>query len=335
MGKKLKYSKPLSGLAGIALAVWIIIHLGPDRIAAELSGGLWQWFPAVLLAYALQQLLGSFALWLLGTRKDGPGWQATGVFRLTAVRYVGEVLNYALPTGTVGGEPYKYLALRKEEGEHPAFQALIAAKFLHLSAIGPFTAMVFIAAAIAGTGGRQWHSALMITSAIALAATAIAWSMLLWHGIGRWVFGGFFRIRHWLPRRVWGIRRFLHGDRLAAVCIKQAPARSALAFICYVGMWASAGLEWLAIALLLGIPWQNLGLIGAGLFECTSIIVSGVMPVPAGVGTQEAGKVALTHVLGLEPGVGLAMSLIRRAREICMVCTGFVLGIIISRNRTS
>lgn len=328
-----KYLKPLSGLAGIILAVWLIMRLGPGRIAAELYGGLWQWFPAVLLAYTLQQFLGSFALWILGTRKDGPGWQATGVLRLAGVRYVGEVLNYALPTGTVGGEPYKYLVLRKGEGDRPAFQALITAKFLHLSAIGPFTAMVFIAAAMEGIGGRQWHSALIITSAIALAATTVAWSMLLWHGIGRWLFGGFFRIRHWLPHRVWGIRRFLHGDRLAAVCIRQAPARAALAFICYVGMWASACLEWLAIALLLGLPWRNIGLIGAGLFECVSIIVGGVMPVPAGVGTQEAGKVALAHLLGLEPGVGLAMSLIRRAREICMIATGLIFGLIISRDQ--
>jgi hypothetical protein len=93
-------------------------------------------------------------------------------------------------------------------------------------------------------------------------------------------------------------------------------------------MWWAAALEWLAIAEVLGIGWQELGVMGAGIFECVSIIVGAVILVPAGMGAQEAGKLAIAQVVGLAPQMGLAMSLVRRAREILMVLAGVILGLV-------
>jgi len=314
--------------AGLILAVWLIWRLGPGRVWSELSGGWWPAFAGVVGAYILQQSLGTFALWLLGTRPSASGWRYTPIFSLARVRYVGEVLNYAMPTGGVGGEPYKLLTLSRSEGTNPAFRALAAAKFLHVAAVGPFAATVFFSAAAKGMGGEQWHRSLIYTATALLIVTIALWSVVLWSFVGRLLIGGYFRIRFRVPKKLRGLRRFLHIDIAAAKEIKRAPLRTAVAYACYLGMWFAASLEWLAIARVLGTSAEGLSLTGAGMFECATIIVAAAVPVPAGMGTQEAGKAAIAVMLGMAPPVGVAMSLIRRGREILMVIAGVVLGLL-------
>jgi len=278
-------------------------------------------------AYLLQQGLGTFALWLLGTRRSGPGWAKTGVMGLARIRYIGEVLNYAMPTGGIGGEPYKLLALSRKEGVNSSFMALAAAKFLHVAAVGPFASAVFAGAAIEGMGGPKWHHTFTVMALVMAAMTVFLWLVVLWSRTGRELLGGYYRVRHRVPRKLRGLRRFLHIDVAASKEIKRAPARAIVAYACYIGMWVAASTEWIAISRVIGGGGTGLGLIGAGLFECATIIVAAALPVPAGMGTQETGKAAVAVLLGLPPQAGLAMSLVRRGREILMVVTGIALAL--------
>lgn len=304
----------------------------------ELSGGRWGGFVWVLGAYVLQQFLGTFALWVLGTNRQKAGWKETGLARLARVRYVGEVLNYSMPTGGLGGEPYKYLMLRKREGRKTAFDALAAAKFLHVAGVGPFATAVFFGAAATDIGGEAWRGSLFLFGAISFMVTAAVWVLVLWRGPGRALTGLFYRIRRRVPRRLRGLRRLLNIDRATAGHIKRSGARAAAAYCCYMGMWAAAALEWLAISWVVGTGAGpggagGLGLVGAGLFECATILVAGAFPIPAGVGTQEAGKMAVAVALGMAPETGVAMSFIRRAREAVMILAGVMLGLVESRAR--
>jgi hypothetical protein len=317
--------KRILGAAGVALAAWLVWRLGPGRVWGQLIHGYWPAFAGVLLTHAVQQSFGTIALWLLGTEGGGPAWRHTPFARLTRVRYVGEVLNYALPTGAVGGEPYKYLMLRPAEGNRAAFHALAAAKFLHLAAIGPFGALVFFSSALLGIGGESWHTPFFLLGIASLVFAAGFWVLMLWKGLGRMLLGGYYRIRRRVPRPLRKLRRFFHSDRAAATHIQEAWGRTSAAYGLYIGMWAAAAAEWIMVAMVLGIDWHRVGLTGAGLIECASLIVGAVIPVPAGVGTQEAGKVFIAGVLGLSPQTGLAMSLIRRGREILMVLLGVAL----------
>ncbi len=278
-------------------------------------------------AYALQQGLGTFALWLLGTRADGPGWKETTALGLARVRYIGEVLNFAMPTGGIGGEPYKLIALAKKEGSNASFMALAAAKFLHVAAVGPFAFAVFAGAALKGIGGPAWQRTFIIMAALMAAMTVFLWLVVLWSRIGRELLGGYYRVRHRVPKKLRGLRRFLHIDVAASKEIKRAPRRAIIAYGCYLGMWVAASLEWVAISHVIGRGAHGLGLTGAGLFECATIIVAAAVPVPAGMGTQETGKAAVAVLLGLPPQAGLAMSLVRRGREVLMVVTGAALAL--------
>ncbi len=304
------------------LALWLIWRLGPGEVWKELSGGWWPGFIFVVGAYTLQQGLGTFALWLLGTRRTAPGWQGTTLARLTRTRYIGEVLNYAMPTGGIGGEPYKLIALSRVEGKNSAFMALAAAKFLHVAAVGPFAAFVFSSAAMEGLGGPSWRATFITMAGLMAAMTVFLWLIVLWSQVGRQLLGGYYRVRFRVPRKLRGLRRFLHIDVAASKEIKRAPQRTIIAYACYIGMWFAAALEWMAISHVIGTHGVGLGITGAGLFECATIIVAAVVPVPAGMGTQETGKAAMAVLIGLGPQTGLAMSLIRRGRELLMILTG-------------
>ncbi len=312
---------------GLVLGAYIIWRLGPAEVWRELRGGWWPGFIAVVGAYLLQQGLGTFSLWLLGTRPRGPGWRETGPLALARTRYIGEVLNYSMPTGGIGGEPYKLVVLGRREGMNPSFMALAAAKFLHVAAVGPFAAFVFAGAAMEGTGGPAWRATFLTMTALMAAMTVFLWLVVLWSRIGRGLLGGYYRIRTRVPRRFRGLRRFLHIDVAASKEIRRAPLRAMVAYACYMGMWFAASLEWVAISHVVGRGSYGLGLMGAGLFECATIIVAAALPVPAGMGTQETGKAAVAVLLGMPPQAGLAMSLIRRGRELLMVLTGAGLAI--------
>ncbi len=279
-------------------------------------------------AYALQQCLGTFALWLLGTRRGSAGWQNTTILSLTRTRYIGEVLNYAMPTGGIGGEPYKLIALGRGEGKNSAFMALAAAKFLHVAAVGPFGAFVFLSAALHGIGGPSWRATFITMACLMVAMTVFLWLIVLWSQVGRQLLGGYYRVRFRVPRRLRGLRRFLHIDVAASKEIKGAPGRAMAAYACYMGMWFTAALEWMAISHVIGTNGVDLGITGAGLFECATIIVAAIIPVPAGMGTQETGKAAIAVLMGMGPETGFAMSLIRRGRELLMILTGVMLALI-------
>lgn len=323
--------RPLLALAGAVVAAVIIWRLGPADIFARLASGYWPAFALVVAAYALQQVMGTLALWLLGTNQTGPGWRATGILRLARVRYIGEVINYSMPTGGLGGEPYKYLALKGAEGRNTSLQSLMAAKFLHVTGVGPFAAGAFLLAARAGVGGEAWKGSFEAMAVISLIVTLAAWALVLWRGVGRALVGLFWRIRRKVPRRLRGVRRLVNVDRAASARIRRSPGRALVVYVLYIAMWWAAAAEWLAISMVVGV--EGFGMTGGGVFECAQIIVAGAVPVPAGVGTQEAGKTAAAVLMGLDPATGVAMSLVRRGREALMVAVAGALGVIIGRGR--
>jgi uncharacterized membrane protein YbhN (UPF0104 family) len=80
--------------------------------------------------------------------------------------------------------------------------------------------------------------------------------------------------------------------------------------------WLAGILEvWIAL-LCMGHPqeWQ----VAAILESLTQGLRSLAFPVPAGIGVQEGGLIALGQMLGLEPGAALAVSLVKRVPDIVL-----------------
>lgn len=85
---------------------------------------------------------------------------------------------------------------------------------------------------------------------------------------------------------------------------------------------------WNALAWLLSVVsvWLALGLLGHGLsFDkvlaleaLISVVRSGAFLVPGGLGIQEVGYVLLAKIVGLDPGAALALSFLKRGRDLAI-----------------
>jgi len=83
---------PVLGAAGLALLAWLIVDLGPSRIAAELRR-LGPVLPAVLLITAAKYPIQAAGWRLLLPRNGHPSWGAS-----IAATIAGDALGYRLST---------------------------------------------------------------------------------------------------------------------------------------------------------------------------------------------------------------------------------------------
>jgi hypothetical protein len=112
------------------------------------------------------------------------------------------------------------------------------------------------------------------------------------------------------------------GRDLDAALARLGPWRTAASLACFVLGWAVGAAEIYLILRWVGdaVDWPT-----ALALETGSVLLDGMLFfVPAKVGTQEGGKVALFAVLGLSPARGLTVGVVRRIRELTYAGLGLV-----------
>jgi hypothetical protein len=112
------------------------------------------------------------------------------------------------------------------------------------------------------------------------------------------------------------------GDDLDAVLARLGSWRAAASLGCFVAGWAVGAVEIYLILHWVGgtVDWQI-----ALALETGSVLLDGMLFfVPAKVGTQEGGKVALFAALGLSPARGLTVGVVRRIRELTYAGLGLI-----------
>lgn len=291
-------------LAGLAVAVWLLFHIGIAAVFTAVTavgiGGF-----AVLCAFGLGvvALMGSawFALIPHATPRD----LVTFVIGRQTRDSAGDILPFSQLGGIVIGT--RAVILRG-----------ITPPLAFASAITDVTTELMAQIAFILTG-----IALAITQLRGSATTApyvdglILGTLLLVPGIVAFVVlqqrGSAFAERiaaRFLPAALKHTAAFSEQMR----AMYASPARLAASSTIHLLSWiASSGLIWLSVRL-----------IGAHIdfFSCIAIeallaaLRSATVFVPAAIGVQEAGYTALMPLFGLGPEVGLAVSLLKRARDI-------------------
>jgi len=162
--------------------------------------------------------------------------------------------------------------------------------------------------------GRNDALALWSVIGLGLAAlTALAFLLAQRSGIFRWLE----RLPHRLAAHApWARLPELVGLHGEVQAIYRRPRALLVGFLWHCLGWiAGAGEAWLALWLL-DAP---LGLREVVILESLAFALrSAAFAVPAALGVQEGGYVALGAIFGLGPEIGLALSLLKRAREILL-----------------
>jgi putative membrane protein len=301
--------RALAALAGVAVFAWLVWEIGAGVLVASVAELSWR-LPLALLPYALVAALDA-----AGWRYAFPG-RMPPVPLLAAARLAGEAVNLTTPTATLGGEPVKAWLLARSRV--PLDEGLVSVVVAKTALV--VSHLVFVALAVALAAGQAAASAAFLTAMAGLTAVgAVAVGGFIFTQ-QRGLFGASGRALSWsgvggltphLARLDAGLSRFYRERR----------TRFAMAVAWHLLGWIAGGLEvWLA-ARLLGAPIAP----GTAIFieAFATAIRAASFLVPAGLGLQEGGLVAIFVAFGLDAGTGLAFGLVRRLREAAWAAAGF------------
>ena len=294
----------VAALAGLALAIVLVVREGLDEVLAALAVGgvglvwasLFHLVPMIVNAKAWQILV--------------PGHRPPSLVFMTWLVWIREAVNGLLPVARVGGEIISARLLTVDGLRlSPAVASLILDMTLSLITQFLFT---MLGMGLLSFYSDDAHTVLRIS--LGLAATAPIFVALVL--VQRY---GLFRVlslpvkllagQRWAQLNV-GSRRL---DRAVAIGYRRRGRLLRSALWQFAAWVAGAGEIWLALYYL-GHP-VSLG--EALTLEALAQAVSSIaVVVPAALGVQEGGFLLFGTLLGLGPEIALALALARRVRDL-------------------
>ncbi len=273
------------------------------------------------------------AVFLAGFVIDTASWQlmlpsvglnARWLYRLWKIRTVGEALNLVIPAGSLGGEPAKAVLLKRSHaiGYREGAASLVIAKTVNLLALIVFAAVGFVLM----LGDGRLTDAILLTAGVGLGALGLG--VVGFYVVQRW------RLASTLARRLSAWRL---GARLAPFLTQidevddrfqnfyaGQPGRFVGALALALVNWLVGMAELLVIMWLLDVPMT---LAEACIVEtAVQLVRAGAFVIPASLGATEVVMVLLYDLMTGRPALGLAVALIRRARELLWIAWGLWLG---------
>lgn len=316
----MKYLNVLFLIVGFGLLGFIVREMDAAEVWRQVVELGWWGMVFVLTLYTVAFLI-SVVGWLL-TFKTVP-MTSPWMGRLYLVRMAGEAFNNVTPLGSVGGEPVKALMLKHRYGlgYREVGVSLILDKTVVAIGLALFLSVGFVLL----MPSERLEGTFKTVSGLGLAA--LSTGILLFFLIQR------FRIASWVGQRLGGSRfgarlgRVLRlvGDvderivRFYTVHWKRFAAALSLALV----NWTLGAVEVYAVMWWLGQP---VTLVDAwGIEAMAQLVRTGTFFIPAGLGTQDGTFVFVCSAITGNAPVGLAMSVVRRCREIVWILTGLAL----------
>lgn len=303
----------LTWAAGLALFVALIAYQGVAEVMAAVAVAGWGLL--LVAAFHLGPMIADAVAW----RGLVVGGRRPSLITLSWVRWIGESVNGLLPVAAVGGD----LVRARLIAQRGLPDSVAGASVVVDVTVGLLTHILF---ALMGAG-ILLHRYGPGDTAVALAAGISLFTVLLlaFYGVQRLGFFGFLArtsarlVRGRMPPTLAGGMAALD-EAIAAVYRR----RRDLAVSCgwrLLGWVLGTGEVWLALYFL-GHP---VSLLDALLLESlVQAVRSAAFAIPGALGIQEGGLILLGQVVGLGPETALALSLVRRIRELLLGVPGLI-----------
>ncbi len=308
-------------LAGLALLGWLIANADLATVANSMAALGWSGAAAVMGLFAALFVTDVVAWALTFARR---ALRAQWLTDLWLVNMYGEALNVVLPFGSLGGEPFKLMLLKRHWGV-PLPES--TASFLLTQSLIMLSEAAFVAVGVvllsrqatlpgAVGGAVNWAAGVLLVLAILLVAALHK----------RWLA----RLARFLERGRWG-RHLAHLIVLADDIehrlfdfVRRRPWRFASALVLFLVNWIGGAAEFWLIMWLLGAP---IGFADCWIIETAVVLArSATFFVPAHIGAYEAVIVLALGAITGSADVALSVALIRRARELAWSALGLGAG---------
>jgi hypothetical protein len=297
---------PLLGLLGLAILVWRADTHAVRVAVLEVGWGIVLVVGQEVVAHLLNTLGWRFAF----AREHVAALSFGELLRL---RLAGDAINYLTPSATIAGEYARVAMLGDRLGADVRAASVVVAKSAQTLAQAVFIAagLSLLGAGFVIAGPRR--------------------SLALW-GLGLGLLLAMLLIYGSTAARLGPVRAFLrNAARRLAEFLRDHPGRVVLSTFMFVLAYGWGSFEAYWICRFLGIP---VPVFTALAIEVLSVTVDGILfMVPAKIGTQEGGKVAVFAALGLPASLGLAFGLVRHVRELSWAGIGMLLYALSARRR--
>ena len=307
--------------AGFALFGWLLTQVELAAVAQSMRQ--LGWFGALSIV----------AVFAIGFQADVFSWHLTfrslavsarWTRRLWLVNMVGEALNIVAPFGSLGGEPFKALLLKRH---YAVSYRDGTASLLLIQTINSLAQIPLVVVGVALMFERGVLSpALETIVSVACAILVVFMGLVLAALHLRWLshFLASLERGRWGPRLTVALQALKAIEEQLADFVRRHPARFSVALLSAFGNWLCGAIELFLILHFLG--W-HLAFADCWLIEAVVVLVrSATFFVPGHIGAQDG---AITLMCGLLTGsaeVGLAVALIRRARELLWSFLGLMIG---------
>lgn len=295
-------------LVGMGVAATLLATHDLSRILDALRVAGW----GVLLVVALhlpQQILSGFGFGVLidRGRRVGPMW---------LMRWIRESVNTLLPVAQVGGDVVRVRLLARRGTE---LKPLVAASLVDVTAeMAAQLAFTLIGVVVLLAGGHAGRALPVAATAVgATAGIALAFVAAQRFGLVKLVQRGVERLAR---GRAWADLGDMSGLEEAVLAVYRDPRRLALTGGWHLLSWIAGIAETLAALHVLGMPTT---LRDATVIESLGQAIRAVgFLVPGALGVQEGGYLLICAMFGIAGPQALALSLLRRIRELALGLPG-------------
>ena len=298
----------VAGVAGLCLAAWLLRTYGFGQVVSLLGRAGWLGLLAVVALHLLQ-VAASAAGWrsISASATRRPGMAAYGVLRL-----VREGVNNLLPVAQIGGPVVAARLLQRGGMKLPqAVATTVADLTLEMLTQILFTLVgLGLLLLLVGGGGVAGY---VVTGVLAACGVAAGFVGAQWVGLGRVAEAGMLRLGGLLGWAGTGHVAGLH-DALRGCYAR--PRRVLRSAAWHMVSWLLGGAE---VCLALHFLGHDVGL-GAGVVieSLGQALKAAGFAVPGALGVQEGGYIVLCGLFQLSPEVGIALSVVKRLREVAL-----------------
>jgi uncharacterized membrane protein YbhN (UPF0104 family) len=308
-------------IAGLALLAWILVQT--DLVAAAQVGIKVGWLGALGILGVFSAAFGvEIVAWamVLPRRLLSVSWW----WSLWLVNMVGEAFNVLLPLGSLGGEPFKAMLLKRHYRVPlpEASSSLVLMQTMLGIAEAPFALIGVILVLRANLLPKSLETIMLIATIVLAVLMLLA--LVALHM--RWLNAATRR----LERSRWGGRlsRFITAlddvEHQMFTYVRRHPGNFVGSLIFFFMNWVGGAVEVWLILYLIGakVSFANAWVIESGIV----LIRSGTFFIPAHIGSLEAVTVLITAAFTGSSEIGLALALVRRARELFWSALGLGVG---------
>ena len=311
----MKLGAIIGTLVGLGLSAWLLASYGVGRILDLLAYAGWVGILSVI-AFHLVQILFSGAAW---REIAGPTPGRPGLIGFMVLRWVRESVNNLLPVAQIGGEfVVSRLLRRRGVPLAPAIAGTVADLTIEMVTQIVFTllGLGILLYSVDGGGGITGY---IVSGLVVAVLAAIGFLGAQWLGLATAIEKGLIRLGRAVGWSGMGEAEGLHN---ALVACYREPRRVVLAILWHMVSWLLGGVE---ICLALHFLGHDVGL-GTGLvIESLGQALKAVgFAVPGALGVQEGGYIVVCRLFGLEPEVAIALSLMKRLREVALGLPGLL-----------